>query len=146
MTTLLTCPFCDSMPRHSYDSMSDVSTLSCCGIKSFLIQGPLYLEPALISNWNLLVENHRLYQADSEEKQMSMINNLWIPMDEERPPFGVNICITIKEESGEIMELAKYCYDNYNERPYFLLSEGLEDIPQDKVLAWMPLPKPYRPS
>ena len=71
-----------------------------------------------------------------------IINNLWIPVDENLPKqktqgLSEEVQVTIKDEFGFIVDVAYY---DYEEKKW--QSEMLDDY--GKVLAWKPLPKPYR--
>lgn len=73
-----------------------------------------------------------------------IINNLWIPVDEALPKrdrrtqnLSEYVQVTIKDEFGFTVDIAYY---DYEEKKW--QSEMLDDCA--KVLAWKPLPQPYR--
>lgn len=71
-----------------------------------------------------------------------IINNLWIPVDEQLPKretqsLSEDVQVTIKDEFGFTVDVAYY---DFEEKKWH--SEMLDDC--DKVLAWKPLPQPYR--
>lgn len=73
-----------------------------------------------------------------------IINNLWTPVDEALPKrdertqnLSEDVQVTIKDEFGFTVDVAYY---DYQEKKW--QSEMLDDCA--KVLAWKPLPQPYR--
>ena len=73
-----------------------------------------------------------------------IINNLWIPVDEKLPKrdersqnLSEEVQVTIKDEFGFTVDVSYY---DYQEKKWRV--EMLDDC--GKVLAWKPLPRPYR--
>ena len=77
------------------------------------------------------------------QQMMDRINALppaeaeWIPCSERLPEDGVDVLITTENEEVYIDQVIT---DPYKER-YFQSNTGYDNF---QVLAWMPLPEPYR--
>jgi hypothetical protein len=72
-----------------------------------------------------------------------IINNRWIPVEEALPNrdkrtqnFSEEVQVTVKDEFGIVVDIAYYDYDDKEWR--------IELFDDGKVLAWKPLPKPYK--
>lgn len=72
-----------------------------------------------------------------------IINNLWIPVDEELPKrdrriqsLSEKVRVTIEDEFGSTVDVSYYDYEEKKWRA--------EELDYGKVLAWKPLPQPYR--
>lgn len=71
-----------------------------------------------------------------------IINNLWIPVDEKLPKretknLSEDVQVTIKDEFGFTVDVAYY---DFEEKKW--QSEIFDNC--GKVLAWQPLPQPYK--
>ena len=64
----------------------------------------------------------------------------WIPCCTEMPPTGKNVLVTLVD--GAVTDGIRW---KPQEGKWFLLSDGVNGLDED-VLAWMPLPAPYRPE
>lgn len=58
----------------------------------------------------------------------------WIPIEEQEPPGADHVLVTLKW-SNDDYEVCEFCYGSAK-------AGGHHAVP--KVIAWMPLPKPYR--
>ena len=64
----------------------------------------------------------------------------WIPCSTEMPPTGKNVLVTLVD--GAVTDGNRW---KPQEGKWFLFSDGVNGLDED-VLAWMPLPAPYRPE
>ena len=64
----------------------------------------------------------------------------WIPCSTEMPPTGENVLVTLVD--GAVTDGQRW---KPQEGKWFLFSDGVNGLDED-VLAWMPLPAPYRPE
>ena len=63
-----------------------------------------------------------------------------IPCSTEMPPTGKDVLVTLVD--GAVTDGERW---NPQEGKWFLFSDGVNGLDED-VLAWMPLPAPYRPE
>lgn len=64
----------------------------------------------------------------------------WIPCSTEMPPTGKDVLVTLVD--GAVTDGERW---KPQEGKWFLFSDGVNGLDED-VLAWMPLPAPYRPE
>ena len=64
----------------------------------------------------------------------------WTPCSTEMPPTGKDVLVTLVD--GAVTDGERW---KPQEGKWFLFSDGVNGLDED-VLAWMPLPAPYRPE
>lgn len=91
------------------------------------------------SHWtNIADELKKMPSVQPKTEQKTPQVARWIPVSKELPERDVNVLAYCKNNSFEYQKVM--WIDDYTGRWYGYLSHF------DKVLAWMPLPKPYKES
>jgi hypothetical protein len=62
----------------------------------------------------------------------------WILIDEKKPPIGAKVLVSVKKTDKEKGIVYKVSMDTMKEDGNF------RNFPAGYVLAWMPMPKPYK--
>ncbi|MCI9092706.1 MAG: DUF551 domain-containing protein [Coprobacillus sp.] len=68
--------------------------------------------------------------------------NEWISVEERLPDIAGYPCLCTIENMYGQRKVAKL-FNNYGNEPFWLCNEKEIDLNVWKVIAWMPLPKPY---
>ena len=87
-------------------------------------------------------EHQAWYKADDIYKAIKSVPSAqqWIPCSTEMPPTGKDVLVTL--EGGTVTDGERW---EPQEGKWFLFGGGVNGLDED-VIAWMPLPAPYRPE
>lgn len=100
------------------------------------------------------VEELRNFEKTNSYRLLKKLNaeerkNRWISVEEQLPEFGEKILMTwerYEKISGMTYRYIHVMWLEYIEDDGTPVFETENGIPNGKVLAWMPLPSPYRPA
>lgn len=101
-----------------------------------------YAESGDIENVNHCIRLQNLMQYFKEELQEGY-NNGWIPCSERLPEIaGYPVLATLENKFGQI-RVARI-FTSYDLKPFWHCNNPEFDLNVWKVIAWQPLPEPYK--
>lgn len=68
----------------------------------------------------------------------------WIPVSEGLPEHNMSVLITVRRYDDEIVVRSGYYYSNGDNSIFHADNGNCWGIDEDGLLAWMPLPQPYK--
>lgn len=81
----------------------------------------------------------KLKEVIEELKNYQSKENKWIPVSERLPDKNDNYLVTVEMKNIDYKFVAKWHF-NKCEKPFWTEAEPT----REKVIAWMPLPEPYK--
>ena len=79
-------------------------------------------------------------------KAMKATNRIprWIPVSERLPEHNMSVLITVRRYDGEIVVRSGYYYAHGDNSIFHADNGNCWKIDEDGLLAWQPLPEPYK--
>ena len=93
---------------------------------------------------NVLCEKEAIKKAVYERLKQAPSTYEWIPCSERLPEEGERILVTAALEHVMVAHYGKMFFEKERGNVFYLAGEDGDADITDVVVAWMPLPEPYR--
>ena len=93
-----------------------------------------------------IIRKHLSRENDSEITRSSRDTEGWIPVEERLPEEKKSVLVQWEKYDRSIDETLIYLDVMWLEDEEDVVFETINGIPNGRVIAWRPLPEPYRPE